>query len=59
MLPSYYEQLDDLYAAKTGDEIWWPDYCPLPISATYTLLINQDGETAVTAAVGAARLTAC
>lgn len=59
MFPGCYEQLDDLHAAKADGEIWWPDYCPLPISAAYTLLINQDGQTAATAAACAAELTAC
>lgn len=55
--PGIYEQLDYLRDAKTDGEVWWPDYCPLPISAAFTYLSNT--MTADRAAAVAAELTAC
>lgn len=57
MMPGCYEALDQLAGAKVDGEIWWPDYCPLPINAAFTLLADNVGQE--TAANVAAELTAC
>lgn len=59
LLPGCYEQLDHLAGAKTDGEIWWPDYCALPISAAFTLLRGQEGMDDQMSARSAAELTAC
>lgn len=55
--PDAFEKLDQLLSAK--DEIGWPDYCPLPIGAAFTYLVECQGVTFEEAAAGAAELTAC
>ena len=42
IFPGCYEKLDHLAGTKTDGEDWWPDYCALPISAAFTLLLNRD-----------------
>ena len=59
LLPGCYEQLDYMAAAKADGEIWWPDYCPLPISAAYTYILDSNGQDKQNAAACAAELTAC
>lgn len=58
MLPNCYEQLDDLWKMKAEGEMWWPDYCELPISAAYTMFVTL-GYSDEQAASVAAELTAC
>lgn len=58
-IPRCYEQLDYLADAKKDGEIWWPDWCPLPISAAFTLLVDRVGLARKEAAEYAAELTAC
>ena len=55
--PGIYEQLDYLRGAKSDGEVWWPDYCLLPISAAFTYLADKVGTEQ--AAAMAAELTAC
>lgn len=58
LLPGCYEVLDSLADAKTDGNIWWPDWCSLPINAAYTYLVSA-GQTDQDAAAMAAELTAC
>ena len=58
MLPACYEMLDYLKDAKSDGEIWWPEYCMLPIGAAFTYLVNEV-DSFETAAQIAAELTAC
>ena len=57
LAPDAFATLDML--ASTKDQIGWPDYCPLPIGAAFTYLVERQGTTLEEAAVGAAELTAC
>ena len=56
--PSCYKQMDNMHGAKGEGALWWPDYCPLPVSAANTLLMAADLDER-TAAAFAAELTAC
>lgn len=58
MMPDCYRTLDSLEKAKSDGEIWWPDYCLLPINAAMTYLCDADMKTK-DAAMLAAELTAC
>lgn len=58
MMPDCYGTLDSLAKAKTDGEIWWPDYCLLPINAAMTYLCNTDIKRHE-AAMLASELTAC
>ena len=59
IFPGCYEKLDHLAGTKTDGEDWWPDYCALPISAAFTLLLNRDDMDEKSSAQLAAELTAC
>lgn len=57
LAPDAFATLDMLASAK--DQIGWPDYCPLPIGAAFTYLVERQGATIEEAAAGAAELVAC
>lgn len=42
-IPDLWDDMRYLAEAKTDGEIWWPDYCPLPISAAYAALHQKHG----------------
>lgn len=42
-LPGLWDDMSHLARAKADGEIWWPDYCPIPIGAAYTVLHNRVG----------------
>lgn len=58
IMPGCYDALEILSNAKTAGDIWWPDYCLLPINAAFTYLCNA-GLRGEEAASVAAELTAC
>lgn len=57
--PGCYEALDYCYKAKEEGELRWPDYCPLPIGAAFSYLVDTEGLSLDGAAHLAAELTAC
>ena len=57
--PDAYRQLDSCATANGEDGFAWPDYCPLPINATYTYLTYARGRSDLDAAAVSAELTAC
>ena len=59
MAPDCYRMLDYLAAAKTDGEDWWADYCPLPIAASMTFLLEREQVEPRAAAVVASELLAC
>ena len=59
MMPGCYDQLDRCRAAKLDGSMTWPDYCILPINATYTYLVYAGGMADTDAAMVSAELTAC
>ena len=59
MLPDCYDQLDRCRAAKQDGSMMWPDYCLLPINASFTYLVHVGGMEDTDAAMLSAELTAC
>lgn len=54
-----YERMDYMHRGKADGALWWPDYCPMPISSAYVILNTLYGVDERTTAAYAAELTAC
>lgn len=56
IIPGVYETMNGM-AAMRGNEVNYPDYCPLPIGAAFSIITLK--KSVETAAKLAAELTAC
>lgn len=56
MIPGVYETMNEM-AAMRGNEVNYPEYCPIPIGAAFSIIDFNESRTA--AGKFAAELTAC